>query len=165
MASFQEPNVQNRFLPDEFAERIESFKAELFWPDLTPPVEIEKILSICNSADSLKNLGAEDIAIYATVISSYAMYLTKEENRLQSYWNWCESNIKFIVGQKVEEAFGSFFQERDWYIRSHEQSAMKLGEVQLSAKVKLDSIRFIGQKLGHLSERLENLSYAKSRSR
>ena len=159
-----EPAVANRFVADEFAERIETFKAEIFFPDFTPPDNIKDIIQNISKADVLKTLGPSDLNEYAVLLSSYSLFLTQEENRLNAYINWCESNIKFIVGKEVENAFGSFYQERDLWVRAHDANAINLGTAKLSAEVKLNSIKFIAQKVQYLSERLEGLSYAKSRA-
>lgn len=156
--------VENRFVADEFADRIETFKADIFFPDFTPPENIKEVIQNISKADVLKTLGPEDLNQHAVLLASYSLFLTQEENRLNSYINWCEANIKFIVGRELENAFGSYYQEKELWIRAHNVNAADLSTAKLSAQVKLDSIKYIAQKVQYLSERLEGLSYAKSRA-
>jgi hypothetical protein len=154
--------VKNRFISDEFAEKLESFKAEIFFPNLTPPDNINQIIQKVSSANLIKTLSITDIAENMVLLSSYSLFLTKEENRLNAYINWCESNIKFIVGQQMNQISG-YFQEKDLFIRSNDTNAIKLGELKLIAEVKLNSIKFIAQKISYLSDKLESFMFARKK--
>ncbi len=158
--------VKNRFSPDEYTERLESMKAEIFFPNFRPPENIETIINELSNQAALRKLAPQDLSEYAIMLASYATYLSSQENRLTAFINWCEGNIKFVIGKRLDDVpewLGNYYPTLDTYIRSHEENAISLENRKSVAQVKLDSIKFIAQRLQYLSETIKTLIFEKGK--
>lgn len=151
---------KNRFDPQHMSEEIAVMKAEMHFPEVQPSEDINNILAKISSIQHIKRLAPDELNEFALLISVYSLYITQEENRLKSKISWCESNIKYIVGRESKNVDG-YFQEKDLFIRSTEETARKLGIVKSEAEVKLEQIKYVSNKLQHISEMLKNLSFEK----
>lgn len=161
-----EPPVANRFESDEVTERLESAKAEMFFPNIQPPKDIEDIINNMTRQGNIRAMGPQEVTEYAVVLSSYSLYLSIQENRYTSFINWCESNIKYIVGREINNidiSLRGYFPTMDAWIRSNNPTAMELDNRKCTAQVKLDSIKFIAQRIQFLTDTLKNLSFQKNR--
>lgn len=101
---------------------------------------------------------------YAVLLGNYSLYLTMQENRYTAFVGWCESNLKIIVGKNIQNVEG-YFNEKDTFIRATETHAVELSDMKLIAQAKLDSIKWIAQKIQHMSSIIERLSNEKSKER
>lgn len=154
--------IKERTKPDEIAERLEVMKSEIFFPDLKPAKNISDIINILSNIESLRKLAPQDLAEYSVVLACYSMFLTTQENRISSYINWCESNLKYIVGKNLSQLTG-YFEEKNLTIRSSEEHCVQLDKIKLEAQVKLDSIKFTSQRIEFLVQTLKSLMWEKKR--
>lgn len=154
----------NRFDADKVAEQLEGFKADIYWSNLTPPANIQNILRDVTDQSRLRAFDSETISEYAVLLGAYSAYLTGQENRLTSYVNWCETNIKYIVGKQLADAPGYGFSEKDCYIRANDANAAGLEVKKMQTQAKLDAIKYLSQKMAFLSESLKNLGFEKRKS-
>ena len=134
----------------EMAAILDSFKSDLKFPMVDPVNDMTEILTKINNRAFLKTLSPVETMEYAVLISNYSFYLTSQENRLIAFIGWAESNLKIIVGKNLRETEG-YFNEKDLYIRSHEENAIKLCDMKLVAETKLNTIKWQSQKLQLLS--------------
>ena len=142
-----EQKLNNRFSAEEMAERLERFKADVYFPDIKPDDNIVNLINSLSKRDFIKNMTPIDGSEYLIQISQYALFLNIQENRCVSYVNWCESNIKQIVGKKLQEAKGFTFQEKDLEIRANDENASYLEQQKLVTQSKLDMVKFLSQKI------------------
>lgn len=150
--------IQNRLKPLEIRERLEIFKAEIRFPSIKPPDKISDILNKLIDISTLKVLTAEQLSEHMVLLAGYNLYLCEQENRLIATINWCESNIKYIIGKNVDQIEG-FFTEKELKIRANEQNAQELEKIKLEMQVKLDSIKNLGFKIDFVTNNLKNLYY------
>lgn len=153
--------LKNRFDSSEMKEKLELFKAETFLPQLSPNKDIPEIIQKLLILANIKNLDPVTIAEYSVILETYSLYLIMEENRCNSYLNWCESNLKHIVGKKCQEVPPAYFSEKDIYIRANDDNAVFLEEQKLIAQTKLDTIKGVSSKLKFIGDNLRGLAYAK----
>lgn len=153
----------NRLNLDEAKQNIEIFKSEIYFPSIKVNASIHDLIKDCESVNTLRGLSSEELLNMAVVLANYSLFLLTEENRLKSFRNWCESNIKYIVGQNLQNAPGYGFTEKDIYIRANDTIAQELDSQKLLIEAKLDIIHFLSQKIQNLSEILKNLAYEKNR--
>jgi hypothetical protein len=158
-------NIKDRFSAAEMSALLEVFKAEIHFPNLTPPSHIQEILDFVSDRTKLRTLSSIDLAENAVMLSCYSIYLLSQENRCRSYSDWCESNIKYIVGQKIREVSGYGFQEKDIQIRSNDDTACGLEKMKLIAQTKLNTIYLLSHKIQFLVKSIEQLCYEKGRNR
>lgn len=151
----------NRFDPDDVKSQIEMMKAELFFPSLEPPQNIQVIMKQLSDLTVLKSLSPMDLSEYSVLLDHYGLFLTTQENRLKSYLNWCESNIKYIVGKNIDKSYGYGFNEKDAFIRSNDMTAHDLEFKKLGVQAKLDTIQFMSLKISRLSDTVHNLAVEK----
>lgn len=150
-----ETNLNNRFDAKEMAERIERFKADSYFPNITPSDDIVSVINSLGKRDFIKNISPIDASQYLLQLSQYALFLNTQENRCNSYLNWCENNIKQIVGRHLLDAKGFTFQEKDLEIRSNDEMALFLEEQKLLAQTKLDTVKFLSQKISFILDALK----------
>ena len=157
-----EAPLKNRLVTDEIEDRMATFKAEIYFPTFTPPKNIQDIITKTSDLNMLKNMTPMDLGESATLLASYSLYMATQENKLKSFVNWCESNIKYIVGLHVQDVQG-YFTEKDLYIRAKVEKAAELEGRKQAAQVKLDSLYFLSKKIEVLSDSLRNLAFEKHR--
>lgn len=150
--------ITNRLNPDELSARLESMKAEMYWPEFNPPKNITDLLNTVSSLEYLRRLGSTDLAEYSVMLGAYALFLNTQENRLTAYINWCESNLRFLVGQKAHDVEG-YFTEKDLYIRANDPDCKKLENIKLECQVKFDAIKDIHKRLEFFIGTLKNLYF------
>lgn len=153
--------IKERLKTEEFAEQIETMKAEIYLPEFSPPENIQTIIKSLSSQEAISNLSVEEIAEYMVLIAKYSLDITLYENRLHSYHNWCESNLKYIVGKNLANVQAYSFAEKDHAIRSTEPHAVKLDNIKLSFQTRIDNIKYISQKLQLLYDALKNMQISK----
>lgn len=147
----------------ELAEVVTLFKAEIRYPDIKPSADVQRFLEQSSDLNFLKGLNSLELTEYAVVLANYSIFITTQENRLKTYINYLESQIKTIVGKNVSNAAGYGFAEKDCYIRANETHAIALEEMKIKEEVKLGHLYFLSQKLQFLAECLKNYAYEKSR--
>ncbi len=147
----------------ETKEDLELFKAEIFLPELKPSAEIQKFLENVPNSQYLRDLASMDLQEKQVQLAHYAAFLTSQENRMRSFINYCENNIKVIVGRMMQEAWGFTFAEKDLYVRTHDANAQELQAKKDKAQVKLDYINFMGQKIQNIADTLKGLCFEKNR--
>jgi len=150
-----EETLNNRFDSGEIAERLESFKAEVYYPTIQPNENVVSLINSLAKRDFIKALTPIDASEYLLQLSQYAFFLNIQENRCLSYVNWCENNIKKIVGKKLSDARGFSFQEKDLEIRAGDETASYLEEQKTITQVKLDTIKFLSQKMSFILDALK----------
>lgn len=155
----------NRLNMDEMGDKIQSFKTDINFPTIDPPNNITDIITKVSSGALIRNLSSMELMEYATILSSYSLYLSIQENRLDSLCGWCDSNIKFIVGKTVKDVEAYSFAEKDAYIRAHETNAVELHDQLLEHKAKKESIKFIAHKMHNLAEHLRGMASEKSKEK
>ena len=155
--------LNDRFDINEAADLLKEYKEEIKFPTLKPPQDIEFILDNLGSNEYIKSLCREDISSLMVSLSLYSLFLTSQEARLKTYVNFCESNIKFIVGENMNSMQG-YFNEKDLAIRATNDLAKDYEAKKLSAHLKLDSIMFISQKLEKLGDVLKTLYFEKKKA-
>lgn len=143
------------------AAALESMRAEIMMPSISPPEGIEVFLASVGNQQFIQALTALEISEYMVILSGYMIYLAQYENKLQSYNNWCEKNIKFIVGRNLANTPYSFFGEKEYYIRSNEENAQKLDKIQLGLQVRLDNLKNLSFRLNNLYDSLKVLQQTK----
>jgi hypothetical protein len=148
---------------DEIRDKMEIFKAEIKLPDFQPPRGINEFIQSISDYNQLQAKGPIELFESAVLLEHYSTFLVLQENRLKAYINMCENNLRNIVGQNLANSFGFTFQEKDLYIRTHEDNAKELERKKNETQVKLDYIQFMGQKLHQLSDIVKSLGYQKSR--
>lgn len=153
-----------RLNEQETKEDLELFKAEAFLPELKPSQEVQEFLQNLANTKYLRDLESLDLQEKAVQLAHYAAYLTSQENRLRSYINYCEANLRVIVGQKMSEAWGFTFPEKDLYIRTHDENAMELQAKKDTYQVKLDYIQFMANKLSQINDTIKGLCFEKHRA-
>jgi len=158
-----EEGLKNRFDIKEMGSHIELMKSEMGFPEVRAPENINTLVNNLSNLEYLTKLSPLMISEYSVLLSTYSMYLAAQENKLNAYHDWCEANIKHLVGQLLEEAPGYGFQEKDLSIRSNHPTAAELCEKQLIAKTKLLVIKGISLKLEFICGTLKNLYYEKAR--
>jgi hypothetical protein len=155
--------LKNRYDAEEMATKIEAMKSEIGFPELATSPNINQVINNLSNLDYLNKLGPMQIAEISTTISVYALYLNSEENRYKAYINWCESNLKHLVGTLLGEVSGYGFEEKNSTIRSNEKLACELTEKKLIAETKLQSIKDTSLKLEFVCNCLRNLYFEKNR--
>lgn len=158
------PIPKNRADAHEAASYIQSFKTDIGLPLVDPINEMTEILTKFNDRPYIKSLSPVELMEYSLLLGNYSLYLTMQENRLIAFINWCESNIKIIVGKNLNEVSG-YFNEKDSYIRANEKTALELSDMKLVAQAKIDSIKWISTKIQHISDILDRLSHEKSKEK
>ncbi len=153
--------TRSRFDHSEAAEQLELMKAEIHLPNLAPPEDIDQILKDLSNQEYIRSLDIATISDHMVLLAAYMLYLTIYENRITSYSNWCESNIKYIVGKNLADVPVNYFTEKDWYIRSHEDNAIKLESMKLTLQVKLDTLKNLGFRLNTIYDALKAMQSAK----
>lgn len=153
--------LKNRFDHADAAEQLELMKAEIHLPNLAPPDGIDEIIKGLSNQEYIRSLDIATICDHMVLLASYMLFLTIYENRVASYFNWCESNIKYIVGKNLDQVPVNYFTEKDWYIRSHEDNAIKLEAMKLTLQVKLDTLKNLGFKLNTIYDALKAMQLAK----
>jgi hypothetical protein len=155
----------SRFDESNFDVESSAIMADVSFPRLRPPTNVQAIMDDLSDRTKIKSLSPNDIREYSILLAAYNFYLCSEENKLRSYVNWCEGNIKHIVGLNMAEVDGYGFHEKDHKIRSCEPNAAALSEKKLAAEIKLNHLSFLGQKLQFLIESLKGMGYEKARER
>lgn len=145
----------------QLAIEIEKFKSEIRLPNFQPPKDIQEVIQVCSDRQAINNMSPIHLQEMAVVLSSYALYLTYQENRILSYTNWCEANIKGIVGRELQNSSAYSFNEKDLSIRSNNEYCVELNGVKLENETKLLLIKNLSYKIMALSERIENLAKEK----
>src|SRR5262245_2229426 len=107
------------------SEEMEAMRSEIRFPNLKAPDNINDIINEISSMEKLRRLDPSTLNEYAVAISIYSLYLTHETNKLQAKVDWCESNIKHIVGLHIRSIDG-YFNEKDCFIRANNDEATKL---------------------------------------
>lgn len=158
--------VQNRFSADEHILMLETMKAEINFPQLRVPPNINTILNQSSDFALLKTLSPEDLSEYAVLLASYSLYLSIEENRYKSYIDWCENNIRTIIGQEmmnIPPEIGTYFNNIDYYIRGNHSLAKELDVKKSLAQLKYTTIHKLNDRMNILIKALESLSYTKGK--
>lgn len=153
----------NRLIPDETKVEVEKMKAGIAFPNLKAYSDISDLINALGTPHVLQKLSPLDLAERAVTLSVYSLALTAEESRIRSYVNWCEANLKYIVGKKLDAAPGYGFNEKDAYIRANEEMAQTIDENRLMAQAKLDQLSFIAQKIHYIADAIKNLAYEKNK--
>lgn len=93
----------------EVEQQIEEYRLSLNLP-LHKPKNIERFLT--NSFEELNGLDCEDCFNVSIELAKYSFFVQQENNKLVSMINWIESNIDWIIADKVGEYKGYSFAER-----------------------------------------------------
>lgn len=155
----------NRLDMEDMGDRIQSFKTDIRFPLIDPPDNITEIITKVSNGTTLKALSGIELQEYAIILSSYALYLSMQENQIEAKFNWAENNIKFIVGKNLQEVEGYGFNEKDSYIRANEPTAVTLHDKKLEFQAKKESIKFIAMKIHNLADHLRSLGLEKTKER
>ncbi len=153
--------IQNRLSSEEPAKQLDEMRAELMMPDISPPDGIDALLSNIGNQQFIQALGPMEIGEYMVMLSAYMFYLAQYENKIQSYSNWCESNIKYIIGKNLANTPSTFFTEKDYYIRSNEPNAQKLDKIKLGLQVRLDNLKNLSFRLNNVYDAMKILQVTK----
>lgn len=156
-----EAPLTNRLRPEEIQDRLVSFKSEIYFPEFRPPENIQDLVNKSSNINLLRAMTPMDLHESCVLLLSYSMYLTSQENSLKSFINWCESNLKYIVGGHLQDVQAYSFAEKDVSIRANVPQAAELETRKQAAQVKLDHLIFLSKKLEMLAESMRNLAYEK----
>lgn len=148
----------NRFSGQDIKTELEIFKANIDLPHFSNSTKIQ---SIIDNLSTYSKLDPEKLSEYAMDISLYGLYLLQEENKLVATINWCESNIKIIIGQEAQNYGGTWYEEKKNIIVANNKTALQLDSLRTVAQVKLDSIKYMSQKLQYLADSLKRYSFEK----
>ena len=138
---------------------IKTTKDEISYTAFAVPEDIKAVIENVSDPAILKCLTSQELSQYMVELSVYALSLKNSENRFKSYMNWCDANIRYIVGCKLPDVTAYSFQEKDLIIRSSDPTAREFEVKRLSAQVKLDSIREIPDKIEVLINTLRNFYF------
>lgn len=152
--------MTSRYSIEDTAQGIELFRAKLGFPPIKPPNNIDKIVSECGNLEVLSNIDPIRLAEYSVILAQYSFYLASEVNRLEAKAKWCESNIQNIVGKNINNISG-YFNEKQSYIRSNDEHAMRLDEIRQQSQTEYECFKFLSEKIKFLSGSLDNLVRAK----
>lgn len=155
---------KNRLDPKEAAIALQNYKTEIGFPLIDPINNMTEVLTKLNDKGFLRSLSPSEVLEYSLLLGNYSLYLTIQENRMTAFINWCENNLKIVVGKNLNEVSG-YFNEKDCYIRANEKSAIELTDLKTVAQVKLDSIKWISPKIQYMSDVLSRLSNEKSKEK
>lgn len=155
--------MENIYDVDGLDDRSEVFKASLYLPKINPKLlDIDGIFNILQSPGKLKTLPPETIFEYCSALAAYSLYITEQENKYTMIINWCESNIKFIVGREADNWPG-YFSEKDIMIRAHVPAAEKLGKQKMKAQANLDLLKNMSYKISYWTDVLKGLAIEKKK--
>lgn len=143
------------------ALEIEQQRSEMRYPSITAGSDIQDIITKVSALSTMATLDPVAINEYCVRLAAYSWYVTQECNKLQAKVNICESNIKSIVGKKIRDVDG-WFNEKDLFIRQNDEECQKLENLKALTGVKLDTFKYISQKIDVLMQALTNLARAKS---
>lgn len=154
---------QSRLDISGMTSEMELLKAELYFPDTSPPQNIQEILTRCADSKYLQTVGAAELRENAIVLASYSLELAKQENRFVAFAGWCERNIQFIIGKNLDQTPYTFYTEKATYIRANEPHAADLDAKRNVALTKVEYLKFLSSKIQFLSECLDNAAFAKEK--
>ncbi|NBV99934.1 MAG: hypothetical protein EBR67_10610 [Proteobacteria bacterium] len=149
---------------EDYVKDLEIFKSELNFPNLSPPSNLNEILNSLSSFSIIKTLSPEMLSEYSVLLASYSLFLHIEENRYKAYADWCEHNIKRIIGENLNQVpieIGNYYQNVEIYIRSNHAKARELDTKKSFALTRLEIIKGVSLKLDKMCDTLKGLSYAK----
>lgn len=142
-------------------EDIEMLKAELHLPKFQAPDKVEEIFDLCNSYEKLTHTDPVQLLTFATLLSSYGLFLTSETNLLSARHDHWERIIQKRVGVLAKNADGFSFKEKELFIRTNDPEAIAADEKKSNIKTLLTTISFLSLKINNLVESLTNLARAR----
>lgn len=152
--------MSNRFSGEEVKEDLEFYKAEISFPEFQAPSNIQEAI---NSLSNHRTLDPQTLHEKAIDFALYSLYLTQEENKLNALINWCNGNLRVIIGEEASNYPGTWYKEKEDIIIATHEMAKQLDSIRSLASVKLDTIRYMSQRMQILSEALKKFSYSKQR--
>lgn len=153
----------NRLDIDSMGDKVGAFKNDLGFPLIDPPQNITEIITKISNGSILKTMSGLELQEYSVILSSYALYLSIQENQLDAKIHWAESNIKFIVGKNVQAVNGYGFNEKDAFIRATEVNAVELHDIKLEMQTQKEAIKFTSMRIHNLAEHLRSLGIEKTK--
>lgn len=154
----------SRLDPKEISSEITSMKQEINFPVFTAKHSLAPLFENLLNSDFIQKMDGQTAQQYLLQISAYSLYVQIEQNKIRSYLNWCESNIKHIVGKElinVPREVGTYFTSQDVYIRANHKTANDLEEEKLKCQAKLDIIFDITKKMDFICDALKTIIYSK----
>lgn len=143
---------------DEIVQEVEILKADIGLSTINPPDGITLLIQQLLDGQMIRALSPVEIREISVRLCAYAFFLQTQENRLVTFINFCEANLKHLVGKNTENVPGSFFQEKDLYIRAREPNAVAISKKKAMASARLDSVKFLAMRVDKLAEMLSELA-------
>lgn len=127
--------------------------------------KIDEYLNL--SFEQLRNLSYEDIAAINVIISGYAGYLQKEENRHKGKAAWAESIVQLTAADKVNNYKKDFqtYEERKLLCIIDNSYMKKMNELRIKAETRYNEIRDMAKQINKYSDAIKDLVLSKRRVR
>ena len=150
-------------LTSRIDENLEIFKSDLYFPEFAQSQDIKNFLESLSDLSFLKTQSPTELFENYVRLCNYSAFLLSRENRLLTYINAYEHNIRSLVGKNLQESWGFTFEEKNHYIRANEPNCVELQNKKFELQVQYDYIRGIAQKIEKLADAIKNLGYEKNR--
>lgn len=144
---------------DELKSKLDEFKANIKFPELSPPEEIQELLLL--SREDFKKRGIDTLAIDSIRLSQYCLFLQIQKNKLKTGIDWCDLNLNSILGRDLPNAKGYGFQEKSLVIFKNDNTAKELIMLKNEWESKLTSIQDIDKKIEFMINSIKNLYFVK----
>lgn len=158
--------MTSRYDPKEVSDDLEKMRSSMRFPNIEAPSNIDEIFQKLTNSN-LSAMSATMLYEYSIRLAAYAIYVKKEINSSKAKYDWCEANIKYIVGKQMSQMVGNYYgyNEKDAYIRGNDPEAMKLDQMALTSKARLNSLYGLDEQIRFLSTQVNSLAKEKSYSR
>jgi hypothetical protein len=157
--------MMNRLNPNDVKVELDKMRTGLHLPSFKSHSSLTEILDGLSDPIKLKAMSPIELVENAVVLAKYSLDIAIEEGRIKSFMNWCEANIKHLLGQNLHDmpTFCYGFNEKDCYFRARNENAQNLDKDRLVAQAKLDQLLFLAQKVQYIAGMLKNLADEKNR--
>ena len=114
--------------------------------------------------ETLMSMDYRDIQGLCFDWAQYNLALTKEINKHQSRYNWAHSNLERVLEKEAPNDLKGFtFQEKKANVLNGNEYAQKLHKLKEKAKLVIDRLNFIPQKIEFLIKIGTDIAYTKKK--
>lgn len=113
--------------------------------------------------ERIRSLTIEEAAEISVSLAFYGMFLQKELNRHSARANWCEANLKNILGYLAKNYQGYSYEERKSGVIKEDLLAQRLFALQNKAKFAVDRLSYLPSKVDFIAKSLHQLQESKRR--
>ncbi len=142
-------------------EDIVLLKAELHLPEFSAPEKVSEIFALCNSYDRLMHTDPIELLTNATILASYAMFLTSETNIISAKLEYYEGVVQKRLGTLIKSADGFTLKEKEIFIRYNDPEAAKAEEKRAELKIMMTTVAFLSLKINTMIDSLTTLARAR----